>query len=81
MEVPVFVFENLTESNVQEFMLTSPSHILDMLRDAADRLPADEDDEGWGECRRLMESHTLPGCLSKRLNFKVNVGIVNFDTG
>ena len=52
-EVPGFVFENLTDSNVQEFMLGCPPHILEMLREAVDRLPAEEDDERWGKCRRI----------------------------
>ena len=46
-ELPCFVFERLTEENVQGFMDSCPPDIVLYLRDDVRRLPPDDYDEGW----------------------------------
>ena len=46
-ELPCFVFERLTEENVQGFMDSCPPDIVFYLRDNVRRLPPDDYDEGW----------------------------------
>jgi hypothetical protein len=42
------VFFGLTEGNISEFLNGCPADVLNDLRNAAARYPADADDEGWG---------------------------------
>jgi hypothetical protein len=47
LEMPGFVFVNLTKENVQQFLGGCPSEELQVLRQKAASLPANADEEGW----------------------------------
>lgn len=47
--VPTAVFGSLTTKNVAEFIAGCPTDIMQLLRDSADELPADGDDQAWAK--------------------------------
>ena len=48
-EISTFVFVHLTEENVQEFLDACPADFLQQLREKAGQLPANDDNQGWGQ--------------------------------
>jgi hypothetical protein len=52
-EISAFVFEKLTEENVQSFLDRCPSDVLLQLRQDSESLPADGDDPGWAKLLRF----------------------------
>ena len=58
-ELPIFVFERLTQQNVEQFLATCPADVLELLRRHADRLPA-EGDDGWGKFRTFHMGSYAP---------------------
>ena len=46
-EIPIFVFEKLTEDNVGEFIAGCPEAVQEILQLHAEQLPADDDEDGW----------------------------------
>lgn len=59
MELPSFVFERLTLQNVEQFLATCPADVLEILRRQSDRLPTEDDHEGWGTMLTIR-----PGCYA-----------------
>lgn len=47
-EIPIYVLERLTVDNVKVFTDGCPPEFLKLLQAEADKLPADDDDDGWG---------------------------------
>ena len=60
IELPGFVFGRLTLQNVEQFLLTCPADVLELLRRQSDRLPAEDDDEGWGTMRTFRSGCYAP---------------------
>jgi hypothetical protein len=48
------VFERLTEGNVREFVEKCPADLRLLLSQDAANYPPDDDDERWGQCRRIQ---------------------------
>ena len=53
-EIPGFVFDNLTEDNLEEFIGSCPEDVLQLLRNTAASFPADGDDQGWSQLVRIQ---------------------------
>lgn len=64
MELPSFVFERLTLQNVEQFLTTCPADVLELLRRQSDRLPAEDDHEGWGTMLTIQPGCYVP-CVSE----------------
>ena len=62
-EVPNFVFERLTDENVNEFMAGCSSAVREILRAQVQQLPADQDESGWKRfviCRGFTYAPWVP---------------------
>jgi hypothetical protein len=52
-ELPVFVFDHLTDEHGRKLFAASPYEVLQLLRRTAASLPADDDEEGWRQLVRI----------------------------
>jgi hypothetical protein len=59
-ECLAFVFTRLTEGNEKEFLVGCPADVLRQLQEEADRLPANDDDQGWGQLISIESACYFP---------------------